>query len=46
MSMEKNIRFEMLARLCPNSTGNFYWEFNLSFLILFMEKKILIKDYF
>lgn len=21
MSMEKNIRFEMLARLCPNSTG-------------------------
>jgi 26S proteasome regulatory subunit T1 len=23
MSMEKNIRFEMLARLCPNSTGIF-----------------------
>ena len=21
MSMEKNIRFELLARLCPNSTG-------------------------
>ena len=23
MSMEKQIRFEMLARLCPNSTGNY-----------------------
>ncbi len=22
MSMEKNIRFEMLARMCPNTTGN------------------------
>jgi 26S proteasome regulatory subunit T1 len=27
MSMEKGIRFEMLARLCPNSTGNFYFLF-------------------
>lgn len=23
MSVERDIRFELLARLCPNSTGNF-----------------------
>jgi len=25
MSMEKNIRFEMLARLCPNATGIYHY---------------------
>ena len=36
MSMEKGIRFEMLARLCPNSTGtiiNFIYMFS-SILII------------
>lgn len=23
MSVERNIRYDLLARLCPNSTGNF-----------------------
>jgi 26S proteasome regulatory subunit T1 len=32
MSMEKGIRFEMLARLCPNSTGKFYFLFYIIFL--------------
>jgi 26S proteasome regulatory subunit T1 len=31
MSMEKGIRFEMLARLCPNSTGKFYFLFYIIF---------------
>ena len=27
MSVERDIRFELLARLCPNSTGNVYFFF-------------------
>ena len=30
MSVERDIRFELLARLCPNSTGNAFRPFRLT----------------
>lgn len=34
MSVERDIRFELLARLCPNSTGNIFFSL-LSFKHIF-----------
>ena len=41
MSVEKDIRYELLARLCPNSTGMYFnnlcmkWDDILTFRIIY-----------
>lgn len=35
MSVERDIRFELLARLCPNSTGNLFSELCLCLFFCF-----------
>lgn len=41
MSVERDIRFELLARLCPNSTGNFA----INYFALFLSTSNTIKKY-
>ena len=42
MSVERDIRFELLARLCPNSTGEYF----LMHFFLFTYFKLLIYNNF
>lgn len=49
MSVERDIRFELLARLCPNSTGNifylfFYYSSKHIFRKCFLLKQVLKFD--